>query len=132
MGNIVRLSEAATIGLHAMVVVATEGKAINVIKISEKIDSSRHHVAKVMQKLSRSGLLSSTRGPSGGFILKKQPEEITLFDIYKAVEGEPSSNGCPADKEECPFIKCIFDNIANKLSLEFKDYMEQKRLSTYV
>ena len=50
MSKIVTLSEAASIALHSMVLIARSEEKLNVGQIAEKIDSSKHHVAKVMQR----------------------------------------------------------------------------------
>lgn len=72
MSKIVTLSEAASIALHSMVLIAKSETKLNVNQISEAIDSSKHHVAKVMQRLAKEDFVASNRGPSGGFVLKRE------------------------------------------------------------
>jgi DNA-binding IscR family transcriptional regulator len=43
---------------------------------------------KVLQRLAQVGFLSSTRGPNGGFVLRKKPADINLLQIYEAIEGK--------------------------------------------
>ena len=74
MSKIVTLSEAASIALHAMVLITRSTEKLNVGQIAESIDSSKHHVAKVMQRLAKENFVASNRGPSGGFVLKMKPE----------------------------------------------------------
>lgn len=62
MAKIVSYSEAASIGMHGMVLVARAGDTINVQKIADATGSSRHHVAKVMQRLVKEGLLKHLAG----------------------------------------------------------------------
>ena len=61
--------------------------------ISEEFDFSIHHVAKIVQKLARAGLLDTSRGGQGGIRLKKPPEEISIYDVYAAIEGK-QDNEC--------------------------------------
>lgn len=132
MANIVALSEAASIGLHSMVLIAQSDKVLNVAEISEKICSSRHHVAKVMQHLAKQGLVTSNRGPNGGFTLKKPAEKISLLDIYETIDGKMEVNICPGTTETCPFHACILGDIATKVTLEIKDFFESRKLSDYI
>jgi Rrf2 family protein len=132
MLNFVALSEAATIALHSMVLIAQSETRLNVIQISELIGSSRHHVAKVMQRLSKENLVSSNRGPTGGFILKQDPSQIRLIDIYEAIEGKMELCNCPGNKATCPFGNCILGDLTNKLGGAFKEHLETKTLADYI
>ena len=73
MSRILRLSEAASIAVHGMILVARSDKLVNVNTIAELTSSSRHHVAKVFQRLVKENFIASNRGPSGGFSLKMKP-----------------------------------------------------------
>jgi Rrf2 family protein len=132
MSNLLSLSEAATIGLHSMALIAMSKEKLNVNQISETIGSSKHHVAKVMQRLAKENFVASNRGPTGGFILKKRPEEITLLDIYEAIEGKLETQSCPGNKEECPFTSCIMGDVSNKLTIEFVSFLKSQSLDKYL
>lgn len=131
MSNIVALTEAASIGLHSMVLIAKSDEVLNVSRIAEFIGSSRHHVAKIMQRLSKAGFVYSTRGPSGGFVLKKEPSEVTLLDIYEAIEGPLAVQTCPLSRETCPFGECILGDLSLRVSGEIKEYLESRSLKDY-
>lgn len=132
MSNIVTLSEAASIGLHAVILIAQSDKPLNVRKVAERTQSSKHHVAKVMQRLSKQGFLGSLRGPSGGFFLKQPAESITLLDIYEAIEGKIEMTQCPLDKLVCPFGKCIMNNITNKMTKDFRNYLSNNTVASFI
>jgi Rrf2 family protein len=132
MSKIVTLSEAASIGLHSMVLIARSKEKLNVGKIADYIDSSRHHVAKVMQRLAKEEFVSSNRGPSGGFVLKKEPESITLLNIYEAIEGRVAIQNCPGHKPKCPFGSCLLGDLSHNMTVEFRDYMESHTLAEYL
>ncbi len=133
MGRIVNISEAVSIALHGMVIIAQsrEGQ-VNVNEISKRTGSSKFHVAKVMQKLAKDGFLGSHRGPAGGFFLVKSPKEIRLIDIYEAIDGKLVVTKCPIARPICPFHSCIFGNITIKMVNEFKNYVENKTLFDYI
>jgi len=132
MANIVALTEAASIGLHSMVLIARSDEVLNVTKISEFIGSSRHHVAKIMQRLAKAGYVSSTRGPSGGFILKKNPADTTLLDIYEAIEGPLAVQTCPMSRDFCPFGECLLGDLSLRISGEAKQFLESRTLQFYL
>jgi Rrf2 family transcriptional regulator, iron-sulfur cluster assembly transcription factor len=60
-----------------------------------------HFLAKILQRLTRKGLLTSTKGPTGGFALSMPAREITLFHIVDAVDGVGFVNQCVMGFPEC-------------------------------
>ena len=133
MAHIINFSEAAFIALHGMVLVAQAGdKQVNVLMISGRLNSSKHHVAKVMQRMVKEGYLFSHRGPTGGFTMKKQPSEITLLELYESIEGKIDIGDCPLDHPICVFDKCIFNNVTKKMTEEFVAYMKGQTLDLYL
>jgi Rrf2 family protein len=132
MSKIVALTEAASIGLHSMVLIARSDKILNVTKIAEFVGSSRHHVAKIMQRLSKAGFVSSNRGPTGGFVLNTKPENTTLLDIYEAIEGPLNVATCPMDRETCPFGDCLLDDLSLRVSSDIKQFLSSRTLQFYL
>ncbi len=132
MAKVFTLSEAASIALHGMILIAKEKQGLNVLKIAERTDTSKHHVAKVMQRLVKAGYLSSQRGPSGGFILRKNPAEVNFLEIYEVIEGPIEVGECPMDKKICPFDMCLMDNVTNKMTLDFKQYLKNQTVDKYL
>ncbi len=135
MAKIFSLSEAGSIALHGMVLIARtpkEEKLVNVALIASATTSSRHHVAKIMQRLVKEGYLNSYRGPGGGFILNKSASEITLLEIYEAIEGKLHVANCPMDKPVCPFDKCLMDNIVHKMTTDFREFLHSQTLADFL
>jgi len=132
MSRILSLSEAASIAIHGMILVARSDKLVNVNHIAELTSSSRHHVAKVFQRLVKEDFINSNRGPSGGFSLKMDPSDISFLNIYEAIEGKIVITKCPLDKPICPFEKCIFENVIKDLTLDFRNYLEKQTLDKYL
>ncbi len=133
MSSIVKFSEAASIALHGVILIAKSDTFSNVAKISEAIGASKHHVAKIMQRLTKDGFIKSMRGPTGGFVLVKKPEEITFLDLYESVEGKVTVDECPFHRQEiCTFERCILNNITPKMTKDFINYMEKQLISDYI
>lgn len=132
MTKILAISEANAIAFHSMAVIAQSDLAINATILAERINASKHHVSKVMQRLVKVGLIGSTRGPSGGFYLRKKPEEIMLIDILEAIEGEVSIGECPIDNLECPFGSCLMGGICYELSEKLINYIKSSSLQDII
>jgi Rrf2 family protein len=132
MSKIVAYSEAASIGIHSMVLIARKGEMMNVIKIAEATGSSKHHVAKILQRLVKEGFLSSTRGPSGGFGLNIDPAKISLLQIYEAIEGKVLIPECPVEHQVCPFLKCIMGTVVGQMTQLFIDYLKTNSVADLI
>ncbi len=132
MPGIVHLSEAVLIAVHAMAVVAqNEGAPVSTAGIARCIHSSENHLAKVMQRLVRGGLIDSRRGPAGGFTLRKKPGEITVLDIFKVIEGEDENEKCLFHHKQCVFNGCIFGNVLDRIEKDFREYMKNNTLADF-
>ena len=131
MAKVVNISEAASIAMHGMVLIAKSDSTTNVNKIAEFTKSSRHHAAKIMQRLVKDGFITSQRGPKGGFILKKTAEDISFLDIFESIEGKIEITGCPVGKETCVFDTCFLQRVTHKMSIEFHNYLKKTKLSDY-
>lgn len=58
--------------------------------ISQQLNASPTYFQKLLRKLVSAGLIASVPGAKGGFKLQKRPEEICVYDVYLAVEGQQS------------------------------------------
>jgi Rrf2 family protein len=132
MGKVVTLTEAASIALHGMIIIGRSKHLVNVQEIAELTATSKHHVAKVFQRLVKAGYLYSQRGPTGGFVLRKKPSEINFLELYEAIEGKLELTECPLDKPICNFDRCIMNNVTLKMTKEFRDYLESQTLDMYL
>lgn len=132
MAKVVNFSDAASIGIHSAIIIAKASKPVNAIQLSEQIGFSKFNIGKVLQRLVKDGILQSFRGPSGGFILRKKPEEIKIYDIYRSIEGEVDSGACPHEHHICPVDKCIRDSIVKKMSDDFVNILKSQTLLEYL
>ncbi|HSV88547.1 MAG TPA: Rrf2 family transcriptional regulator [Bacteroidales bacterium] len=131
MSKVLNISEAATIAIHSMALIARSKTLLNAQEIAEVTGFSKNHISKVLQQLVKSNMLQSTRGPKGGFVLKRKSEEVNLLEIYRLFDGEISeSTGCRMHCSLCPFRSCIFGGLSEKFSREFREYLTSKNLST--
>ena len=132
MAGVIHLSEAVLIAIHSMVVVARgAGVPVPNKQIALRIHSSENHIAKVMQRLAKGGLVRSTRGPAGGFVLNRSPEAVRILDIFHVIEGETVEERCPFRHQQCIFNGCLFGGVLNDIEREFIGFLGKKTLAEY-
>jgi Rrf2 family protein len=132
VGKIINISEAASLAVHSMAMIANSHEMLNVNQIADKTNASRNHLAKVMQVLVKNNYLNSVRGPTGGFNLKVDPSTVTLLELYELMDGSFKGHYCGIEDGKCPFEACIFGNILNNFSAEFLEYLKNKKLSELI
>lgn len=124
-----RFSDAVSLALHSMVFLSQSGVPLTVREMAERIGVSAHHLAKVFQRLGKAQLVSSTRGPGGGFVLARPPEEIALLEVYEAIEGPFPARVCLLREGQCPFEKCIFGELLGDFATRFRGYLASLTLA---
>lgn len=129
MSKFISLSEAASLAIHSMALIAAGNVKLNVNKIAEITGASRNHLAKVLQTLVKYDLLVSKRGKKGGFELKRAADQISLFDVYQLMEGIIDRDHCGLHNSPCPFSYCIFGGMTRQFTSDFIDYLQNKKLS---
>jgi Rrf2 family protein len=130
MNGSICISEATSLALHSMVLIAEKDEGYASAKeIVKYFPASQNHLAKILQRLSKAGLINALRGPSGGYTLAKNKTDISLLDVYEAVEGPFRTGACPLGREVCPFKSCIFSGILTKANSDVKEYLRNKKLS---
>ncbi len=84
-----RLGRAAAYAVFATTHLAehSNSKPIQGRDIADSCGVPAGHLLKILQQLVRAQVLSSERGPAGGFMLRKPADEITLLEIVEAIEG---------------------------------------------
>lgn len=84
-----KLSKKIDYGLMAISHIAyhDDKKIVNTKRIAEEYDIPLELLAKILQKMAKEGLIVSQNGPKGGYVLAKSPQEITVGEVVKAIEG---------------------------------------------
>jgi Rrf2 family protein len=130
MADIIKISDATALALHSMAHMAIDtDKQSTTAEIAKAFDASKHHLAKVHQRLTKAGLIISYRGPGGGVGLAKKPSEITLLHIYEAMEGSMECHACLFGKDACPRDDCVLSGLLPGLARQVRDYFEQTTLA---
>ena len=116
MSSLLGISEAASIGWHAMIVLADAGdKLVSTAEIADLLQVSGAHLSKVLQRLTREGLVEPVRGPRGGFRLGRPAEEITILEIYESIEGPLQERTCLLRKPICNGKCCLIGGLLQQV-----------------
>lgn len=61
-------------------------------------------VRRIVSRLAEAGILRTARGVGGGVALSRPAEQITLYDVVRAMEGPTCPSPCPSEDKGCPFV----------------------------
>lgn len=129
MADLIRMSEATALALHTMTVIARRTEPTSAAKAAAELCASAAHTSKVLQQLVRAGLLRSKRGPSGGYALARPLSEISLLDVYEALEGPFRRGGCLFAEPVCHQADCILEDLIERLRTDAHEYLRSASLS---
>jgi Rrf2 family iron-sulfur cluster assembly transcriptional regulator len=109
-------SKSCEYGLRAIIYIAQQTEQNNKVSlttISEAIDSPQAFTAKILQQLTKNNVVSSIKGPYGGFVIEEgKMKTVTLSEVVKILDGDSIYTGCGLGLSQC--------NEANPCPLHFK------------
>ncbi|MFK5981790.1 MAG: Rrf2 family transcriptional regulator [Flavobacteriaceae bacterium] len=103
-----------------------EKNRIGVKTIAEELETPQPFLAKLLQQLAKSDLVSSIKGPNGGFYLTKENTDSSLWEIVKCIDGTDKFDHCflglskCSDENPCP-VHFIVSPFKEKLLNDFRD-----------
>jgi Rrf2 family protein len=111
------ISQTAEYALRAIVFLADQGEARTTQEIAATTRVPPSYLSKVMQALSRAGVVRSQRGLHGGFTLAKAPDELSVWDVIEAVDPIQRIRTCPLGIKAhgtklCPLHRRLDDALA--------------------
>lgn len=124
------LKESNIISLHCMALITAAGdKGINVKTVSELTKCSRHHLAKLMDKLIKADLVKAKRGQMGGFYLKKDPKDIMIIDVFEAISGKVNTDVmCASGRDLSKGKSHLFGSLCKEMAEEFTEHIRKTSL----
>lgn len=98
-----KLSRTAQYAVRAVLYLGEHARSgpVTVGTLAEELSIPRNYLAKTLLSLSRWGVLSSARGPGGGFELDMPPEELSLFEVVQPFEDLEARRECVLGESEC-------------------------------
>jgi len=116
------LSKSAKYATKAVLFLAVnsdEDKKVTAKDIAKQINVPQAYIAKLLQELSKHNLISSSRGPKGGFYLNEKNRNESIMSIIEVIDGENKMTKCLIGLEECNADKpCPLHNIASSARTE--------------
>ncbi len=134
MKKLLNISERTNVILHALGYIAAyseKGKPVSSQMISSYIKVPRPYLAKILQPLVKDGILISTKGTGGGFLLKEDLLDHSLFDIFSLLGEDLTDNFCLMDKPICKKESCIFTELNEKIRAEIESALKSKALRDF-
>ena len=107
----------------------------SITEISLRQGISISFLEQIFLKLKKNNLVQSSRGPSGGYLLTKSPEQIKLSSIIKAVDEKVKTVGCKKEsKKGCTgkSVKCITHNLWDDLENHINNFFEKNTLKDII
>jgi len=132
------LSNTSKYAIRAVIYLALyagERKKIGIKQISKELDIPMPFLGKILQTLAKHKLLSSTKGPHGGFGLGKPSEEIRLIDIVDIIDGRDIFNKCLIRMDDCrknPEEQCSLHDEYQKIRNDLLNLFENQKISALV
>jgi Rrf2 family protein len=100
---------------------SVDGSKLGIKEIAREIDSPEPFTAKILQILSREKIISSIKGPNGGFYLDPKAKPVPINAIVKAMDGEDVLHTCSLGLTECS------DKFPCPIHHEIKSYKDRLR-----
>jgi len=105
------------------------GTKLGIKEIAKEIDSPLPFTAKILQTLTREGIVSSTKGPNGGFFLDPKAKPVPLYAIVKAFDGDDVLHGCSLGLKECSDrFPCPIHHDVKSYQTQLRKIMREKTL----
>ncbi len=128
-------SKTCEYAIRAILYIAQKSKhgiKVSIKDIAKGIGSPEYFLGKILQDLSRKGLIQSLKGPTGGFYLDESNLQYTLADVVKAIDGDKIFNGCGLGLKQCSEkLPCPIHNDFKKIRAEIFELLQRARLGEF-
>ena len=130
------LSNSCRYGIRAVIYLASQprnNEKTGIKKISKDLNLPTPFLAKILQLLAKQKILSSSKGPHGGFYLLKDPKKITLLDIVNTIDGTDIFTNCVMHEGSCDAIekenkKCPLHDDYEKIRINLINVFSNKTI----
>lgn len=124
-----KISTKGIYGLEALYYIALNDhkKPLQIHEIASHTDTPQNYLEQILSIMKNAGILSSIRGPKGGYMLGKKLEEIVIYDVLVLLEGD----FLETKKVKLKAMKIFWSEVSlkfqNILSLTLKDLLEYEQ-----
>ncbi|AGK98003.1 RrF2 family transcriptional regulator [Clostridium pasteurianum] len=129
-----KISTKGRYGLKAMIDLALNSvnDSVTLKSISERQNISEGYLEQIFASLRKKGLIQGKKGSQGGYILGQSPNDVTVGDILRALEGELNLVEFDETKNEDRVEMCINYNVWSKLNKSINDIVDAITLEDLV
>jgi Rrf2 family protein len=127
-----RMSMKTDYGLIALKHICSEpnGRLINAREISTRFNLPPNLLAKILQSLSQSGIIDAQKGSGGGYRMARDPDTITLTEIFESIEGPVHMVVCTSDEGCCSIEdRCTVKTGLTNLEQRFTEFFNTVTLA---
>ncbi len=110
------------------------GKPVSLADIAERQDISQEYLEQLFGKLRRAGLVTSARGPGGGYVLARASDEIAMSDVIQAVDEELKVTRCSGDAVDgcVKGARCNAHDLWSSMGRQMMHFLESVTLEDVV
>ena len=106
---------------------------LNMKEISQSQNIPINYLAKIMRRLVERGIVQSSVGPEGGYVLRKTPNNINLKEVYEAIEGDFRIIDCMEKGKICVFYEnCGQLTVWDKVKVSMLNILENTTIDDIV
>ena len=120
-------------GVHALALLASEPDVLQTSDdVAGKLNTNPVVIRRVFSLLHQAGLVDSQKGPHGGSRLAKSPKQITLAEVYSALDGGEIFHTAPFDGTDSSKLRSRLKNVFAGAEAALRDELERTSLSDLV
>ena len=128
-----KISTKSRYGIRAIAFITKKNKYCSVREISEQEHIPFEYLEKIFSKLKKANLVSVKRGVFGGYILSRDPKDITVGQIVQALDGKFNPVQCTDGHFTCPqSCSCLATKMWHKIQTAFISTLNSISLSSLI
>jgi len=130
-----KLSTRVRYGLRALAELASvqEESPVLLDSVARQQGISRKYLDAIFARLKAAGIVTSSRGAGGGFLLARAPADITVAEVYRGLEGPIRMVDCRRQERHCGWQEnCPTTEVWSDLSVLMYEYMQSITIAELV
>lgn len=113
--------------------VLKENEQLPVSELSKRLYISKNFAARIVHKLTKSGILATTQGKYGGVSLDKRADKLSVYEVLSTIGFKTKFNQCLDKRFHCEFSNsCLFHSFFDEEERKLHEKMKQKMISEFV
>lgn len=130
-----RITHEADYAIRAMYCLSAEGQKLSAKDISELTGVTLRFSLKILRKLIGAGLIQSFKGVTGGYMLNRKPEDISLGEIIECIDGPIMINHCLSNEFDCTRVahkgECDFRKVFGSINTLLRNELYRVTLDQF-